>query len=280
MPIGTLINVATVLVGTLVGALLGNRLPARIRETAFAAIGLTTLLLGFRMGMQTHNILIALGSLVVGGGLGEWWRLDAKLEALGRWVETKVTRPQSATTLTDSAASELQNATAIRDAGVAAQAQPSVARAFVTASLIFCVGPVTVLGAINDGQGDFQLLAIKALLDGIAAVALASSLGWGVGLSAVTVLGFQGGITLVSILAGQASAAYLRGQTVLAGQQALPLGTAMLDEMTAVGGMVIMGLGLLLLDLKQIRIANFLPALALAPTLVLVLRWLGVPIAP
>lgn len=266
LPVGTLINVATVLIGTLAGVLLGNRLPSQVRETAVAATGLVTLVLGVQMGLQTRNILITLGSLVVGGALGEWWRVQAHLDGLGQWVEARVTR-QGGKKHGDAPPHHRSN-------------QPSVAQGFVTASLIFCVGPVTVLGAINDGSGDYQLLAIKALLDGITAIALASSLGWGVGLSAATVLLFQGSISGVSILAGQRTAALLHGQTVQAGSEVVPLGVAMLTEMTAVGGMVIVGLGLLLLDLKAIRIANFLPSLALAPALVLVLRYLGIPIAP
>lgn len=266
-PIGTLLNVVTVLSGTLIGGLLGNRLPDRMRQTAVVATGLITLMLGMKMGLTTHNVLITLGCLVVGGGIGEWWRIDARLEALGRWVEAKVTRQPVPTVPT--AQPEL-----------ATPAERSIARAFVTASLIFCVGPITVLGSINDSSGDYQLLAIKALLDGITAIALASSLGWGVGLSSIMVLVIQGCISLVSGLVGQNAALLLSGQTVLAGTQIVPLGQAMLDEMTAVGGMIILGLGLLLLDLKHLRIANFLPALAFAPLLVLFLHWLGVPIAP
>lgn len=213
------------------------------------------------MGLKTHNMLITLGSLVVGGGLGEWWRLDARLEALGRAIEAKIT---GATPATPEPAS----------------GQRSIARAFVMASLIFCVGPVTVLGAISDGAGDYQLLAIKVLWDGITAIALASSLGWGVGLAAVTVLGFQGGITAVSTLVGHQIAPWLNVQVVQVGQAPAPLGQTMLDELTAVGGLVIVGLGLLLLEIKQLRIANFVPALALAPLIVLALHWLGLPIAP
>ncbi|MBA3947103.1 MAG: DUF554 domain-containing protein [Herpetosiphonaceae bacterium] len=266
LPIGTLLNVGTVLLGTLLGSSLGNRLPERMHETTLVAVGLITLALGFKMGLQTHNILITLGSLATGGMLGEVWCLDAHLDALGRWVEAKVTVRRMGQT------GEV--------AEVIASSNHSIAHAFVTASLIFCVGPVTVLGAINDGAGDYQLLAIKALLDGIASIALASSLGWGVGLAAITVFVFQGAISLVSWLVGQSAATLLLGQTVLAGGQALPLGTTMIAEMTAVGGMVIIGLGLILLDLKRIRIANFLPSLALAPVLVLLLHWFGVPIAP
>ncbi len=269
LPIGTLMNVGTVVFGTLLGSSLGNRLPQRLRETALVAVGLITLALGFKMGLQTHNVLITLGCLAAGSMLGEWWRLDAHLDALGGWVEARVTASQGS-----------RSAAVLEATDASASTDRSLARAFVTASLIFCVGPVTVLGAINDGAGDYQLLAIKALLDGIASIALASSLGWGVGLAAITVFVFQGTISLVSWLVGQGAAALLLGQTILAGGQPLPLGTTMMAEMTAVGGMVIMGLGLILLDLKRIRIANFLPSLALAPLLVLLLHWLKVPVAP
>ena len=255
LPIGTLLNVLTVVLGTVLGGVLGNRLAPRMRETAVAATGLITLVLGVQMGLQTRNILITLGSLVVGGVLGEWWRLDARLEALGRWVERKVTRPD-------------------------APPGRSVAQAFVTASLIFCVGPVTVIGALNDGRGDVQLLAIKALLDGITAIALASSLGWGVGLSAITVLLIQGTLATISGLVGQRVGTEIATLTIIAGSQEVLLSVVLLGELTAVGGIVIVALGMLLLEIKTIRIANFLPALVLAPVVVLVLYWLGAPVAP
>ncbi|GAC1362395.1 MAG: DUF554 domain-containing protein [Herpetosiphon sp.] len=267
MPVGTAINVLTVLAGTLIGVLLGNRLPERMRETATIATGLVSLALGFQMGVQTHNILVTLGSLAAGGIAGEWWRLDDRLNALGNWVEARVV------SLTQRARTK---AASVREG----QAEGSIARAFVTASLLFCVGPITVLGAIQDGSGNYQLLAIKALLDGIVSIALASSLGWGVGLAALTVLIFQGFVTLTSKFVGQEIGSILAERTIRAGGQLLPLGSTMVAEMTAAGGLMIVAIGLLLLDVKRIRVANFLPSLVAAPAIVLALHWLRVPLAP
>ena len=231
--IGTLLNVMTVLVGGLVGTTLGSRLPERIRETVLHGLGLVTLTVGVQLTLQTRNILIVMGSILVGAILGEWWRLEDRLHSLGAWLEARVQgngRAKSTTFI----------------------------QGFVTASLVFCVGPMTVLGSIQDGlTGDYRLLAIKALLDGFAALAFASSLGVGVLFSVLTILVYQGALTL---LASQA-------------QQVLT--PPMIAEMTATGGVLILGISLLLLELKRIRLANFLPAIAIAPVVVFVLERLG-----
>lgn len=254
----------TVTGGTLIGVLIGDRLPERVRETAIAVIGLVTLVLGVQMASATHNILLTLMSVLIGGMLGEWWRIDEALNRLGRSIEIFAAGKRPAV--------QLPTAGAPRSGGVAT--------AFVTASLIFCVGPITVVGSIQDGlTGDYQLLAIKSLLDMIASLTLASTLGWGVGLSVCTILVVQGGISLLARLLGQNAVGLVAERTVQAGTAALPLGSVMLDEMTAAGGVLMLGIGLLLLDLKRIRVANLLPALILAPALVVLLYWIGVPIA-
>jgi len=251
----------TVAVGTLVGVLLGDRLPERMRDTAMAVIGLVTLAIGIQMASATHNILLTLVSVLVGGVLGEALRIDDGLNQLGKRIEALVTRHGT------NAADGHQ--------------RPSIATAFVTASLIFCVGPITVVGSIQDGlTGDYQLIAIKSVLDLIASLTLAATLGWGVGLSTFTILIIQGGISVLAQLVGENATGVVAGRTVLAGGEALPLGTTMLDEMTAAGGILMLGLALLLLDLKHVRVANLLPAVVLAPLIVAALCWFGVPIAP
>jgi len=230
---GTLLNVVTVLVGGLLGLALGSRLPERVRETVLHGLGLVTLAIGLQLTLQTKNILIVMGSILVGGILGEGWRIEDRLERLGAWLQAQVR------------------------AGAAGKAGTFV-QGFVTASLVFCVGPMAVLGALQDGlSGDYRLLAIKSLLDGFAALAFASSMGVGVLFSALTVVAYQG---TISLLAGQV-------------QQALS--PAMIAEMTATGGVLIMGIGLLLLEIKRIRVANFLPAILIAPIVVAVLERLG-----
>lgn len=233
---GTLINIAAVLVGGMLGLVFGARLPERLRQTIVAALGLFTLALGLRMFLQTQNPILALGGLLIGGLLGEWWRIESGLEALGSWLEARFVRGE--TTGENSA---------------------RFVRGFLMASLLFCVGPMTILGSIQDGlSGDYSLLAIKAVLDGFAALALCSTLGIGVLFSVLVILIYQGGI---SLLAGQA-------QSILT--------APMIAEMTAVGGLLLVGLAISsLLSIKPIRVGNLLPGLVAAPLLV----WLQTPIA-
>jgi len=239
--IGTLINVATVLLGGSTGTMVGHRLPAKMQETMMHGLGLVTFLVGLDMALKTNNILIVMGSVLLGGIIGEWWQIERRLNDFGRWLEARIDPVQDDV----------------------ADPPPSVGRAFVTASLVFCVGPMSILGSIQDGMtGDFRLLAIKSLLDGIAAMAFSATMGWGVMLAAITILLYQGGLSLLAGLAGAGFAASLtpdRPEIV---------------EMTATGGVLIMGIALLLLDLKKMRVANFLPAVALAPLIVTLLNYL------
>lgn len=234
---GTIINALAVIVGGLVGSLLGGRLPARTRETVMHGLGLVTTLVGMQMALQSSNVLIVMGSVLVGGVMGEGWRIEDRLEALGSWLESR---------LSNGSAPSAKNGTT--------PDQRSISRAFVTASLVFCVGPLTVLGAIQDGlTGDYRLLAIKSVLDGFAGMAFASAMGPGVLLSVASILVYQGALSLLARLVGVG----LIGDAVAESGPVL--------EMTATGGVLIMGIGLLLLELKKVRVANFLPAIALAP---------------
>lgn len=233
--IGTLINIVAVALGGGLGTILGERLPERLRQTVMHGIGLVTITLGIHMTLETQNILIVMGSVLLGALLGEWWRLDAGLERLSEWLRAKVAQrlPESS--------------------------MGRFTEGFITASLVFCIGPVTFLGAIQDGlTGDYTLLALKSMLDGFAALAFASSLGIGVVFSILTLLVYQGGLSLLAGLA----------QNLLT--------EPMIQEMSAAGGVLILALGLILLDLKKIRVANLLPALIIAPIIVAVLQALGV----
>jgi len=228
---GTFINVGTVLMGGTVGALVGERLPERFRQTVMHAIGLMTLLIGFQMALGTQSAIIVLGSVVLGSLLGEATRIDDGLTALGDWVG--------------------------RRGPVRASAEDGsslISKGFVTAALIFCVGPMTILGAFQDGlTGVYDTLAVKSVLDGFTAIALASSLGWGVVFSALVVLIYQGALTLC------------------AGWAKPLLSDPVVLEMTSVGGLLIVGIGLNILGLIKIRVANMLPALLVAPALVMLL---------
>lgn len=235
--IGTLINVVTVIIGSLLGTFLGNKLPAKMRETVVYGLGLMTAVVGLQMALQTTNVLLAMGSILVGGIIGEWWNLDDRLNAAGRWLEDRV-------------------GTKMGGMGD----ERSLTRAFVTASLVFCVGPLTVLGSIQDGlTGDYTLLAIKSLLDGFAALAFAASMGPGVILSILTIILFQGGLSLAAMGLGDLLGTVTRQ-------------TPWVIEMTATGGVLMLGIALILLDLRKIRVANLLPAVIIAPLAQIVLE--------
>jgi uncharacterized protein len=237
---GTIINIITVLIGGIIGITFGARLPARIRETIIAGLGLFTAMIGIQMFLKTENPIIVLGGLLIGGLLGEWWRIEDGLINLGGFLERKFTRVDPDSTV------DKQGSRFIRG--------------FLTASLVFCVGPMTILGSIQDGLvGDFNLLAIKSVLDGFASLAFASTLGVGVLFSTLVILTFQGGL---SLLAAQADAL---------------ISSPMMNEMTAVGGVLLLGLAISsLLELKPIRVANYLPALLIAPAIVAILATLGI----
>jgi uncharacterized membrane protein YqgA involved in biofilm formation len=228
---GTIINMATVLVGGMIGLLVGSRFPERVRQTIIAGLGLFTAAIGIQMFLNTENPIVVLGSLLLGGLLGEWWRIEDGLRGLGAFFERRfLANPEN-----------VQGSRFIRG--------------FLTASLVFCVGPMTILGSIQDGlTGDYSLLAIKSVLDGFAALAFASSLGVGVLFSIPVILVYQGGI---SILAAQAQAITT---------------PAMMNEMTAAGGILLVGIAISsLLEIKPIRVGNFLPALFIAPLIVALL---------
>lgn len=233
---GTLINIATVLLGGAIGLGVGPKLPNRLRETILAGLGLVTAAIGIRMFLDTENPLIPLGALLVGGMLGEWWRIEDGLKQLGAWLERRFTR-----------------------AGDPASTGSRFVRGFLTSSLVFCVGPMTILGSIQDGlTGDSSLLAVKAALDGFASLAFASTLGVGVLFSVLVIGLYQGGLTL------------------LAEQANRLLSEAMMNEMTATGGVILLGIALgSLLEIRPIRTANFLPALILAPAIVWIAAALG-----
>ncbi|RME51685.1 MAG: DUF554 domain-containing protein [Caldilineae bacterium] len=238
---GTVMNVIAVLIGGSLGALMGNRLPRKVQETVMNGLGLLVLVIGVDMAAGTQNILIPMFSVLLGGIVGELLGIDDGLTWLGRQAEERWGKRL----------------------GQGRVAGWSVTRAFVTSSLIFCVGPLTILGSIQDGLiGDYSLLAIKSTLDGFAAIPFAATLGPGVLLSAGTVAVVQGGIAGLAMLLGDALGDVSRQ-------------TPWVIELTATGGVLILGIGLALLDLKRIRVANLLPAIAFAPLIVIALQMFG-----
>ncbi len=248
---GTLLNTLTVLIGSTLGLLVGDRLSQRIRETVVTGLGLTTLFVGISNANETGNVIVPLLSLVSGAIIGEMLRLDVQLERFAGWLQSRV-QGDSGKRKQD-----------LAEPGLNPRAR--FIEGFITASLVFCVGPLTFVGSIQDGMGldsGFEQLAIKSVLDGFASMAFAASLGIGVLFSVITVLSVQGGLALIGSVAGE----FMTGP--------------MIDEMTATGGLILIGLGLTLLDIKKPRMVNFLPGLLIAPLIVVVAGELGIDIYP
>ncbi len=240
--LGTLLNIVTILIGGSLGMLAGNRLPEKVQQTVMAGLGLMTGVIGVSMAITSANILIPLFSILTGGIIGELIGIDDALNRFGQWLETRFGHRL----------------------GQGKVEGWSVTRGFVTASLVFCVGPLTILGSIQDGLlGDHQLLAVKSLLDGFAAIPFAASLGPGVLISIITVGVIQGGISGLAMLLGGNLAHVSRA-------------TPWIIELTATGGVLILGISLILLDLKKIRVANLLPAILIAPLIVIILQALRI----
>ena len=220
---GSVVNAAAIIAGTAVGLLLRKGIQERYQQTVLAGVAMSVGLIGVTMALKTQNILLVIVSMVLGGLVGEFLDIDARLEKMGAWLTQRLGAQYG-----------------------------NVGQGFVTASLVFCIGAMAVVGSIQDGMtDDAATLYAKATLDGIASAVFASSMGAGVALSAVPVLLYQGGISL-------AAAAF--GAT---------LPTAAVTEMSAVGGLLIVGISMRMLNLGDIRIANLLPAVFVAPLLVL-----------
>jgi len=241
--LASLVNVATVLVGAMVGVALGNRLPGRTRDLVTDALGLVTLLIAAVSALEVLSpaladtvgasapMLIVLGSLVIGAVLGSLLGLEQRLEGFGAWLQRRLSGTRGS-----------------------ADRQRFI-EGFVVSSLVFCTGPLTILGSLNDGLGNGpEQILLKSALDGFAAVAFAASFGWGVAASAVTIVAVQGTLTLVGVGLGDV------------------LPPAHLAGITAVGGLLLVGVAFRLLRIRQIPVADLLPALAIAPILVEVAR--------
>ncbi len=217
--LGTIVNSLAILLASLLGVLVGGRFPQKVRSRVMQALGLAVLLVGFQMAFRTQKPLVVIASLVLGSIAGEAMGIEDFLERVGRRLESTT--------------------------------QGNAARAFVTSTLIFCVGSMAIVGAIQDGlRGDPTLLYTKAMLDGVVALALASVMGLGVAFSALSVLVYQGAITL------------------LAGSLSQFLVEEAVRELEATGGLLIVGIGINILEIKEVKVGNMLPALLAAPVIV------------
>ena len=230
---GTLLNIAAVLLGGVIGLLFGARIPEPLKATVVSGMGLFTAAMGVQMFLNTENPLIVLGALLIGTLLGEWWKIEDGLQNLGKFLEQRFSKEGE-------------------------DGSNKFVRGFLTASLLFCVGPMTILGSIQDGlKGDYNLLAVKSVLDGFASLAFASTLGAGVMFSTIIILVYQGGISL------------------LAAQLDAIVTPSMMNELTSTGGVILLGLAISsLLEIKKIRVGNMLPGLAIAPLIVWILSLL------
>jgi len=234
--LGTWINVGAVLVGSLVGLFAGRKIPEAITRSLAVGVGLAILVVGGKLAITTENPLALLLAFLVGGALGTWLRIEERLERLGEASER------------------------LFPAGM----RGTIPQGFVAATLLFCVGPMAILGAIRDGlYGDWQILGLKSIMDGISSIGLVAGLGPGVFLSAASVLVYQGGISLVAHWAIAPGVG-----TTLAPSPAL-------TEFNAVGGAVLLALSLKLLGVRDLKVGNLLPALGLAPLLGWALARLG-----
>lgn len=236
--LGTLINVLAIVVGATVGVLVGNRLPDRTRATVTDALGLITLIIGalnivaitdadfVEVVGSSWTLLVVLGAVVIGGVIGSLLRIEGRLESFAGWLQRRLSRDTSS------------------------EARERFIEGFVTSSLLFAIGPLAILGSLNDGLGNgIEQLTLKSSLDLFAALAFAATLGWGVALSAVPVGIWQGFLTVVGVFAGAL------------------LPAALIASITATGGVLLLGIGLRLLHVRQIAVGDLLPALVVAPLL-------------
>lgn len=215
---GTIVNVVTVLTGSLLGLIFHSKLPDRILKICFQSIGLFTIYIGISMALKSEQILILVFSMIIGSAIGEWIDLDKRITTMSNLLKVKLK-------------SNNENFT----------------EGLVTAFLLFCMGSMTIIGAFEEGtMGKSDLLIAKSIMDGFAGLALASTLGIGVAFSVIPLFIFQGGLTLLAMWLGN-----LMPESVI-------------FEMSAVGGLMLMALGLTLLEIKRIKVINMLPALIIA----------------
>lgn len=215
---GTIANAAAIVAGAGVGLILRKGIPERYKTTIMQGISLAVLLIGIQMAQKTENVLVVIGSIVIGALLGEWWDIDQRLSEAGDWIERKCSA----------------------SAG-------NISKGFVTCSLVYCVGAMAVVGSLQDGMtGNAEVLYAKSMLDGISAIIFASTFGLGVALSAISVVIYQGIITLLANYVGALAT------------------PAVINEMTATGGVLIIGLAITMLEIKTIKVANLLPGIFVA----------------
>lgn len=231
MLFGTIINVSLIILGATIGRFLHN-IPERMKETVMYGIGLAVAVIGIQMTFASTQILIVIISIVVGAVLGEWMDIDEKVNRLGQWIENKMPKKKKG---------------------------PDIAQGFVTATLIFVVGSMAIIGAIDSGlRNDHDVLVMKGIIDGFTAIILSSTLGLGVAFAAVPVFLYQGMITLFFTQISKFISAELLDFFIA--------------EMTATGGLMIFAIGLNLIGVTKIRVANLIPGILAVAVIVSVVH--------
>jgi len=224
------VNTVSVIVGSLVGVFLRGRFPERVKGIVFQGIGLVTLFIGFQMASKTSNLIILFFSMLIGAIIGETLNIEGHIEGFGNFVKSKISSRED-----------------------------KFIDGFITAFLVFCMGSMTIVGSIEDGlNGNPSILYAKSMLDGFASLSLASALGLGVLFSAIPLLLYQGGITLLASL----SKAFFT--------------EAVINELSASGGIILIGLGINLLEIRKIRVANLLPSLAISAAITYLLPYMHI----
>jgi uncharacterized protein len=224
--LGTIVNGICIITGTLIGKVF-HRIPENVKKTVMQGISLAVIILGIQMGLKSEQFLVVIFSLVLGAVLGEWWGLDDKLNRLGKWIERKL----------------------------GSSSQGTIAKGFVTGTLIFVIGAMAVIGSLDSGlRQDHRVLFTKSIIDGFTSLILATTLGIGVLFSAIPVMLYQGVIALFA--------------TQIESWVPIELMDSFIVEMTATGGIMILAIGLNLLGLTTIRVANFLPGIVVTAVIV------------
>ncbi|WP_144479433.1 DUF554 domain-containing protein [Cytobacillus oceanisediminis] len=230
--LGTMVNGLLIIIGTLLGRLL-TKIPENMKATVMHAIGLAVMVLGLQMGFKSANFLIVILSLVIGAVLGEAWKLEDKLNAVGDWLESKI----------------------------GSKGEGSISQGFVTATLIFVIGAMAIIGALDSGiRGDHDVLYTKAIIDGFTALILTTTLGIGVLFSAIPVVIYQGTIALFATQIDKLIPQALMDSFIL--------------ELTATGGVMIFAIGLNMIGLTKIRVANLLPGILVTAILVMISHYM------
>jgi len=224
---GTIVNAIAIILGSLLGLMLKRSIPAKFNATIMQAIGLAVILVGLKGAFKSDDLLLIIICLAAGSIVGEWMAIEARLEAVGQWFESRFSGTNG-----------------------------GFAKGFVTATLIYCVGSMAIVGAMESGlTGNHQTLYAKSMLDGITAIVFTSTLGIGVMLSAVSVLIYQGLIT---------------GAALMMKPFLIP---EVVNQMSAVGGLLIVGIGINLLEMRKINVGNMLPAIFLPLVYFIVRQW-------